>query len=332
MREISIKCLEVIVLFSMIMYLLLEQQWWLLCLFCTFVFCIIIHVRQNRSKIAHDLCEISEMLEQILQEKPVQCNCKNDDSLFDKIRIQILRIDEIKEANKKMLEKEHNSIKQLLAEISHQLRTPLANMENYLALLDNEEISMNEKKEYVQAVERAEQKIKFLVEKFMIAARMEKKIIQIHKLSQSLKETIAEAVFQVYKRAEEKQIYVKILEKSKGDYFIFHDRNWICESVYNLLDNSIKYSPQGTCVHIILNDNDMFTEICVEDEGIGIMPGEENRMFQLYYRGNNISGQEGYGMGLYITREIVQAHGGFMKVQRKNQGLKVSIFLPKVGT
>lgn len=76
----------------------------------------------------------------------------------------------------------------------------------------------------------------------------------------------------------------------------------------------------------------MFTEISVEDEGIGIEPGEENKIFQLYYRGNNILGQKGYGMGMFITRQIITAHDGFMRVTRKEQGLKVSIFLPKVGT
>ena len=76
----------------------------------------------------------------------------------------------------------------------------------------------------------------------------------------------------------------------------------------------------------------MFSEICVEDNGIGIKKGEENKIFQLYYRGTNISNQEGYGMGLFIAREIVQKHDGFIKVKRKNSGLTMSIVLPKAGT
>ena len=150
--------------------------------------------------------------------------------------------------------------------------------------------------------------------------------------SSDLKQTVAEAVFQVYKRAEDKHIFIEIKDNNKFDYIVPHDRNWICEGVYNLLDNSIKYSPKGSRVQIFLEDNEMFTEISVEDEGIGIDPGEENKIFQLYYRGNNISGQEGYGMGMFITRQIISAHDGFMRVKRKKKGLKVSIFLPKVGT
>lgn len=332
MREKTINGLEVFLLITIAALLFYQREWLILFVFFILCFILIIHLRKNRVEISQDLSEISEMLEQILQEKQLQYNCINSDTLFDKIRMQILRIDEINKGNMNTLEKERDSIKQLLAEISHQLRTPLANMETYLALADDERTPQSEKKKYIQSVECAEQKIKFLVEKFIIAARMENRIIQIHKFSQDLKQTVAEAVFQVYKRAEDKHIFIEIKDNNKFDYIVPHDRNWICEGVYNLLDNSIKYSPKGSRVQIFLEDNEMFTEISVEDEGIGIDPGEENKIFQLYYRGNNISGQEGYGMGMFITRQIISAHDGFMRVKRKKKGLKVSIFLPKVGT
>ena len=80
-----------------------------------------------------------------------------------------------------------------------------------------------------------------------------------------------------------------------------------------------------------MTNNEMFTEICVEDFGIGIREGEENKIFQRFYRGDNAAGQEGYGMGLYITRDIIQKHDGFLRVRRKKQGLSISVFLPKTG-
>lgn len=332
MRGKIIKSIEIFLLLLIVMCLILKQEWLILLALCMFFIFMIIHTKQNRKKISYDLSEISEMLEQVLQGKTLKYNCINTDTLFDKIRMQILRIDEINKGNKDILEKERDNIKQVLAEISHQLRTPLANMETYLALVDDEKTPQSEKKVYIQSIESAEEKIKFLVEKFIIAARMENRIIQIHKVYQDLKQTVAESVFQVYKRAEKKRIFVEIKEKNRRDYNVYHDRNWLCEGIYNLLDNSIKYSPNGSRVQVLLDDNEMFTEISVEDEGIGIEPGEENKIFQLYYRGNNILGQEGYGMGMFITRQIITAHDGFMRVTRKEQGLKVSIFLPKVGT
>lgn len=289
--------------------------------------------KKEKEEIFAELVDISEMLEILLQKKPFSYTVTGKDTLFEKIVTQIQRLQEISSGNQKILEKERDDTKQLLAEISHQLRTPLANMETYLALLEENEISNEEKRGYVKSVESAEEKIKFLVEKFMLAARMENRIIQIHKYNVNLKETVAEAVFQVYKKAEKKRIYIEVEEKTdRENKCVPHDKNWICESIYNLLDNSIKYSPEGSKITVSIKDNEMFTEISVEDEGIGIDPEDSNKIFQLYYRGKNATKQDGFGMGLFITREIVKKHEGFIRVKQKETGLIMSIFLPKTGT
>lgn len=289
--------------------------------------------KKEKEKVFEEFADISEMLEILLQKKTFSYTSTGKDTLFEKIVTQIQRLDEISSGNQKMLEKEREDTKQLLAEISHQLRTPLANMETYLALLEEEEITNEEKRVYVKSVENAEEKIKFLVEKFMLAARMENKIIQIHKYNMNLKETVAEAVFQVYKKAEKKNIYIEIEEKTdRENKCVPHDKNWICESIYNLLDNSIKYSPKNSKIIVSIKDNEMFSEISVEDEGIGIDPEDSNKIFHLYYRGENATKQDGFGMGLFITREIVKKHEGFIRVRPKEKGLIISIFLPKAGT
>ena len=200
-----------------------------------------------------------------------------------------------------------------------------------LTLLEDNRIEEAEKETYIKAVEKSENKLHFLIEKFIVAARLENQIIQIHKCDSNLKETVAQAVFQVRKKAEEKNINI-IVQGEDADKKVIHDRNWLCEAIYNLLDNSIKYSPVSTDIVVTLISNEMFSEIRIEDSGTGIEKGEENKIFQLYYRGKNVSNEEGYGMGLFITREIVQKHDGFMKVKRKESGLIMSIILPKAGT
>ena len=200
-----------------------------------------------------------------------------------------------------------------------------------LTLLEDNRIEEAEKETYIKAVEKSENKLHFLIEKFIVAARLENQIIQIHKCDSNLKETVAQAVFQVRKKAEEKNINI-IVQGEDADKKVIQDRNWLCEAIYNLLDNSIKYSPVSTDIVVTLISNEMFSEIRIEDSGTGIEKGEENKIFQLYYRGKNVSNEEGYGMGLFITREIVQKHDGFMKVKRKDSGLIMSIILPKAGT
>ena len=125
-------------------------------------------------------------------------------------------------------ESERDGIKKLLAEIAHQLRTPLSNMETYLTLLEDNRIEEAEKETYIKAVEKSENKLHFLIEKFIVAARLENQIIQIHKCDSNLKETVAQAVFQVRKKAEEKNINI-IVQGEDADKKVIHDRNWLCE-------------------------------------------------------------------------------------------------------
>lgn len=317
-----------------LMYAILihKEEWLISTLLCILLILLYVRGVQEYKGFESQLIEISEMLELLIQKNPISSVYFGKDTLFEKITTQIHRISEINLANEKMLGQKQEDMKQFLAEISHQIRTPLANMETYLALLEETSATEEEKQSYLKSVMNAEQKIHFLIEKFMIAARMENRIIQIHKRVLDLKETVAEAVFQVYQKAQKKKIYIEVQEEKGREKLVWHDKNWMCESIYNLLDNSIKYSPEDSKIIVHMKDNEMFTEISIEDEGIGIAPEEENKIFQLYYRGENTYEQEGFGMGLYITREIVKKHDGFMRVKRKKQGLLMSIFLPKAGT
>ena len=151
-------------------------------------------------------------------------------------------------------------------------------------------------------------------------------MIQIKKTTDALADTIFSAVLLVQKAAEEKQMEVEVTgaEETK----VWHDGNWLGEAVYDLLDNSVKYAPEHSKIRVVVRQDEMYTRIVVSDDGIGIPEGEENRIFQRFYRGSRVTGEPGFGLGLYISREIVTLHGGFMKAKRKQQGLEVSIFLP----
>ena len=90
----------------------------------------------------------------------------------------------------------------------------------------------------------------------------------------------------------------------------------------------MKYSPVGSIVKIAVIYNEMYTRISVSDSGIGIREGEEGRIFQKFYRGKDTGGQPGFGLGLYLSREIVLMHGGFVKARRRERGMEISVFLP----
>ena len=221
---------------------------------------------------------------------------------------------------------QQDNTQKLITEIAHQLRNPLMNIQNYLELLDSEELTPDQRKRYLQAIKQSEERLSFLTEGFIKMSRFENELIQLHPNSTEVRETVLQAVFEVSRKAEQKNIEIEV--RQEKELQAKHDTNWLREAVFNILENSVKYSPENSQIIVSLTQNQMFTEISVRDYGIGIDPQEEADIFQRFYRGSRVTNQEGFGIGLYLSREIVLKHGGFIKVKRENPGLTVSVFLP----
>ena len=307
---------------------------------------------QNLSKNRKEMEELSSALESLINGERPSLDRVSEDTLPSKIRSQILRLNDKMRGSEQALLQEREEIRGLIADTAHQLRTPLANMESYLSLLKadlerrtgtSESIRMEDQAYYIRAIAESEEKIRFLTEGFIRMARLENGIIQIRKDSLDMEGTLLGSILQAKKAADEKQIEIRLTmsgesgrtkktsgrEKGKeAESAVLHDPQWLGEAVFNLLDNSIKYSPEGSTIHVSTVKNEMFFRIEVRDEGTGIEEGEENLIFRRFYRGKHVNGQNGFGLGLYLSREIVQRHGGFMKVKRLEPGLSVGIYLP----
>ena len=278
---------------------------------------------QNRKEME----ALSEALEKLINGEEPETAGISQDTLPSKVRSQILRLGEIMKAKDQALGKEKEEIRGMIADTAHQLRTPLANMESYLELLETMDWEEKERENYLVALGESQEKLRVVAEGLIKMARLESRIIQIRKEARDLQETLLESILQVKKEAEEKHIEIR-LEMTEGEQAP-HDRQWLGEAVYNLLDNSVKYSEEYGQILMTVVRNEMFTEIRVRDWGRGIEEGEENLVFGRFYRGKNVSGEKGFGLGLYLAREIVHQHGGFLRLKRQEPGLSVSIYLPE---
>ena len=272
--------------------------------------------------------ELSEALESLINGNDPGIEGLNDDTLPSKVKNQIQRLGDKMRGQEQALQKEREEIRGLIADTAHQLRTPLANMESYLTLLQNGEGNEEDREFCMQAILESEEKIRFLTEGFIRMARLENGIIQIRKEQGKLQETILTGILQVRAAAEEKSITVRL--EMDEELEVSHDPRWLGEAVYNLLDNSVKYSPEYSEIVVTAEKNEMFLRIEVRDQGIGIDEGEESLVFRRFYRGNRASGSQGFGLGLYLAREIVMRHGGFMKLKRLEPGLSAGIWLPEM--
>ena len=289
--------------------------------------------RRNRTQ---ELKRIERLAGDILNGERLRAAASGEETLFGKIEHQLVRMQEMLLGQKAEAEKSRDEIQKLISETAHQMRTPLTNMETYTGLLRERLGEGKEKRSYraeegeplltyTDALEESERKLHFLTESFIKMSRMEHGIIQVRKEEKDLLRTVKNALGQIQNQAEEKEICFEIRLPEKA--VCMHDANWLGEAVYNVLDNAVKYSEPGGKIIFSVVENEMFLKIRVRDFGLGIDPGEENRIFRRFYRGNRVTNQSGFGIGLYLAREIVSLHGGFLVAKRMEPGLQMEIIL-----
>ena len=180
---------------------------------------------------------------------------------------------------------------------------------------------------YLKAIQSSEEKIYFLTEHFIRISRLEHGLIQIRKEERDLLKTLRNALGQILDQAEKKEIRFEFELPEK--MHVMHDANWLGEAIFNLLDNAVKYSPQNGKIKITLQENEMFTTFSIRDYGIGIEPEEKNLIFQRFYRGKRVTDEEGFGIGLYLAREILFLHEGLLTVKRCEPGVEMKLSLPR---
>ena len=312
---------------SIITSLLLTHDFRIIALQLLLLICALIIFNLERQRYERELAATADLIQYMIDGKQSPHVSETTDHISSKIQYQLNHLQAKVNGYHESLLNDRNATQKLITEIAHQLRTPLVNIEAYLDLLKSSDLTEEEDSSYLEAIAISENKLSFLIQSFIKMSRFENHLIQIKKTSKHVKETVMNAVFQLYREAEKKNINIVFLQSQ--DIKLLHDQNWIGEAVYNILDNSVKYSPADSEIQIELTQNEMFGQISIRDYGIGIQKGEENQIFQRFYRGKNVTTQEGFGVGLYLSREIITRHNGFIKVKREDPGLLISIYLPQ---
>jgi two-component system sensor histidine kinase VicK len=229
-------------------------------------------------------------------------------------------------------EKLEQSRREFVANVSHELRTPLTSIKSYLEALDDGAIDDPQLSHRFVGVTRNEtERMIRLVTDLLHLSRLDSKQAVINKEPtdiQNMLEDVADRFsFQLKQRAIEISIDAKSSIKP-----IRLDPDQIDQVLDNLVSNAIKYTPDGGVIEIsVENLNSDWSQISVEDTGIGIPKKDLSRIFERFYRVDKARsrGMGGTGLGLSIAREVVKAHGGTISLQSDtNQGTKVSFTLP----
>ena len=224
---------------------------------------------------------------------------------------------------------EKERIKTIIADISHQTKTPLANIMLYTELLQEQlQSESDENRENLELLADQAQKLQFLVDMLVRLSRLETGILVLQPKKTAVLPLLSEMERAFGGKAREKGLYLKIFSEGMEEITACFDLKWTKEALGNLIDNAIKYTERGG-VTVRLKNYELFICIEVTDTGGGISEEEQAKIFGRFYRSLRVADQEGLGIGLYLTREILKQESGYIKVSSKEGlGATFSIYLP----
>lgn len=227
----------------------------------------------------------------------------------------------------KNLKHERDKIESLVSDISHQTKTPISNILLYSSLLSEQKNLTAEAGNMVRQIYTQSEKLRFLIEALIKASRLETGSISLSPAKNSIPRLVETALQQIEPKAQAKEI---IITKDILEISALFDPKWTAEALCNLLDNGVKYTPEGGRISIKAVSYELFSRIDITDNGIGIAEEEHSKIFMRFYRSITVQQEEGAGLGLFLTREIISKQGGYIKVSSKSgQGSTFSVFLPK---
>lgn len=232
---------------------------------------------------------------------------------------------------KRRMTEEENNTKALITDISHQLKTPLAALRMSYELTMEETLTDSERKEFAAKEEWEIRKLELLLEELLKLSQLEGGMVQITPQDAGIRDTILNAVEQVFVKAHQKQMEIRV--KQEADAVVRHDAKWMAEAISNILDNAVKYSKPGSPVEIRVNSMPGNTMIEIEDWGMGIAADELHKIFQRFYRGREAEKlvRDGAGIGLYLSRSVIERQGGTVVAKRKAEnGMIFRIMLPTI--
>lgn len=224
------------------------------------------------------------------------------------------------------LQTQKDQINTLISDISHQTKTPVANLRLYTQLLEEQPLTP-QAQDCVQAISAQAEKLQSLMEALVKISRLETGILTLHPEKGAIAPVVERSVVQYGPKAEKKGIRLT-MGKTAGDAVL--DSKWTEEAVCNLLDNAVKYTPNGGAVSVEVCNYDLFSAIRISDTGPGIPEGEQAKIFGRFYRSPSVWQQDGVGIGLYLTRQIAENQGGYVKVgNAPGKGSVFSLYLPR---
>ena len=270
-----------------------------------------------------------------------------DESVDAAVTERLNRLLELTNMHQEQAETERDTIKSIISNITHQIRTPVTNIMLYTGLLQEivaapgQDGGVTENISHLLLkLQKQADKLDFFMKELVKSTYTEQEMISLHLEMTDVQEIVAAACQTVELSAMKKGIVIAVQpagdvqqhgkEETADGILCYADRKWTVEALANVLDNAVKYSPSGSRIDVRLRTGESFLCVEIEDRGCGIREEEQGRIFERFYRAKEVSTEPGFGIGLYLVREVLSRQGGYARVKSApGEGTTMYLYLSR---
>lgn len=280
--------------------------------FCITILCGICMETVSRNK-RRNVNELKEYLENINKGNySLNIDVDKDFAIVsDELYKTVVTLRELKEK----AVKDKMSLKDNIADISHQLKTPITSI-NIMSQLMEDSCSENENQEYIHRLNKQIQRLELLTSSLLTMSKLDADTIKFTKEMVKLKDIIDLGIEPIVSLIEKKNITINILDDNSS---IEGDIYWLSEAFLNIIKNSVEHMEDNGNIDVLISSNPIFKQIIIEDSGVGFLKEDIPYIFNRFYKGKNAK-KDSIGIGLAMSKLILTKHNGEISVENKKDG------------
>lgn len=277
-------------------------------------------------QIFHFADEICDTLDALISGRQPEVEQPYEDSVTAKVQGKLLQYYDIMNEGKVQSQRDKQTIQELVSDISHQVKTPVANIQMFTSILKQHQMTEEKRAEFLETMASQINKLDFLMQSLIKMSRLETGTFVLYMEEAPLDKTIAQAISTVWAKADKKNI--QLSADCASSITAQHDPKWTAEALGNILDNGVKYTPEGGSISVSVRPWQFYTRIDISDTGIGIHEEHYHDIFQRFYRAQETAAEEGVGLGLYLANGIITRQKGYISVKSNyKEGTTFSVYL-----
>lgn len=280
----------------------------------------------QQRQIFHFADEICDTLDALISGRQPEVERPYEDSVTAKVQGKLLQYYDIMNEGKVQSQRDKQTIQELVSDISHQVKTPIANIQMFTGILQQHQLTEEKRAEFLETMASQINKLDFLMQSLIKMSRLETGTFVLHMEEAPLDKTIAQAIGSVWAKADRKNIQLSV--DCAPSVTVQHDPKWTAEALGNILDNGVKYTPESGSISVSVRPWQFYTRIDISDTGIGIHEEHYHDVFQRFYRAQETAAEEGVGLGLYLANGIITRQKGYISVKSNyGEGTTFSVYL-----